>query len=82
MKIFKRKIKKELVSASYKDEILTLLYSNGETEQFQGSSTVWYKMPYMIRQGTMMEYWLSQIYKYCTYWGGDYPYAHLKNINK
>ncbi|MDD4515623.1 hypothetical protein [Massilibacteroides sp.] len=79
MKLFKRKIKRCVIFAEYNDGIMTLKYNDNTEEQYKGSSTVWFKLPYMIRQGTMMEYYLHQIFEYIQYWNGTFPNAHLNN---
>ena len=76
MKLF---FEPSVVSATYDDEVLSVKYSDGTTVKYQGSSTVWYKLPYMGRCGTSKEYQLSGIYTYIKKWGNDYPNAHLSS---
>jgi len=70
----------EIVSAEYKDRVMTVKYANGIIEQYEGSCTVWNKMPYMTRCRTSTESWLYQLYKYNQQWKGAYPYAHKKHF--
>jgi hypothetical protein len=65
-----------IVSADYKDGVMTIEYENQKVEQYSGDCTVWYKMPYMKRCGTSTESWLCELWKYNRTWGGPYPNAH------
>lgn len=60
-----------------KTEILTILRSNGELNQYHGSSTVWYSYPLMKRIGSPGERNLCNIYTYIKEHGNPYPIAHL-----
>lgn len=68
----------KLVKATYVDGIMTLEYDNGEIKQYEGSVTVWHKLPLMERCNTDKEFELCQYWKYIKHWGNDYPTAHLK----
>jgi len=46
--------------------------------EFTGSGTVWYSLPMMDRCPTTDERVLLELWKYCKYYGGDYPNAHAK----
>lgn len=74
--IFGKKI--TLKSAEYKDEVMTLTYSDKSQVQYKGSSTVWHKMPLMKRCHTSTEQLLSEIYTYIQHYGNPYPTAHKK----
>lgn len=69
-----------VVKATYdeKTETMTVTWSDGDTEQYEGSGTVWYKMPYMRRCGTSGESMLCELWTYFRRYGNDYPTAHEK----
>ena len=45
-------IRRSVVYASYKDETMTIKWSDGKEDKYTGSTTVWYKEPYMERCST------------------------------
>lgn len=59
------------------NEVLLITFSDGSTEEYKGSSTVWHKMPLMERQNTYRESYLCDIYTYIKHYGNPYPTAHL-----
>lgn len=61
-----------VTKAFYYDKVMTIHYNNGETEEYNGSCTVWYKMPNMKRCSTLKEEWLCGIYKCIEYYGNPY----------
>ena len=65
-----------VVKATYENEVMTIEYDNGKTEQYNGSCTVWHKMPMMQRCSTAKEAWLCDIWKYIKHYGNSYPNAH------
>lgn len=67
-----------LLEATYTDEILTLKYSDNSIVQYKGSCTVWHKLPFMTRPGTLKEGDLSEIWEYIKTYGNPYPTAHQK----
>jgi hypothetical protein len=67
-----------VIFAEYKQGIMTVNYKDGKVDQFQGDCTVWYKLPYMKRCGTLKEGFLCELWKYNKKWGGAYPDAHKK----
>lgn len=69
--------KKRISKITYLDTTLTVYYTDGSKEQYEGSCTVWHKHPYMERAGIMTETWLSEIYTYIKKFGNPYPTAHL-----
>ena len=82
-KLFKASVPKfnnGLDEANYNSEteVLTMMFKDGTTEEYKGSSTVWRKMPLMQRCNTLKEYDLADIYKYIKHYGNPYPKAHLK----
>lgn len=79
-KWLKRK-KVVLSKATYdKDtKILTKYWSDGNKYEYKGSCTVWHKLPYMKRAGTMTESGLCDIWEYINHYGNPYPHAHKKD---
>lgn len=75
---------KHLISASYnfKEELMTLEYSDGSEAVFKGSGTVWHRLPYLERCDTDMEARLVEYWEYNKHWKGPYPWAHLKKLNE
>lgn len=74
-----------VVKAEYKNDIMSLEYSNGAVLKYKGSGTVWYCLPYLKRCSTATESYLSEYYTYIQYWGNTYPNAHkeqTENSNK
>jgi len=53
----------KLIKVSYNRNIMTLIYSNGKTEQYEGSCTVWHKLPSYKRCGTLTESWLCDLWQ-------------------
>lgn len=60
------------------EDILTITYSNNKVSKYQGSCTVWYKIPYMTRCDIFKESKLREVSKYIDTYGNPYPTAHLK----
>ena len=69
-------VSNRVISAEYKGGVMTVKYEQGQQEQYEGSCTVWHKLPYMKRCGTLKEGWLCDLWKYNKKWGGAYPDAH------
>lgn len=72
----------KITKAQYRNEVMTVWYQSGKVVEYEGSGTVWNKMPMMQRCGTMKEIKLCEIYKYIRKWGNDYPTAHLNLEHK
>jgi hypothetical protein len=71
----------KLLKATYKDEILSLWYSDRTKEHYKGDCTVWHEYPMMKRCSTSQEYYLHNIWEYIETHGNPYPRAH-KEITK
>lgn len=71
---------KVLCEASYdkEKEVMTFIFSDGSEEQYNGSSTVWRRMPLMRRCNTLKEGELCDIWNYINFYGNPYPKAHKK----
>ncbi len=67
-----------IVEASYKDGLMTLKYSDGDSVAYQGSCTVWHKYPMMERCSTLKEMELYDILTYIKTHGNPYPLSHTK----
>lgn len=71
-------VSRTIVHAEYEQETMTVKWSDGVTEKYEGSATVWRKHPLMKRCATSKEIILSDIANYCLKWGNPYPTAHKK----
>ena len=60
-------------------KVMTITHSDGNVNQYKGSCTVWYKLPYMKRCGTSTEYRLCEIIEYINHHGNPFPTAHDKD---
>ena len=69
-----------VVYASYEDATMTVKWSDGKTDKYTGSCTVWYKEPYMNRCSTSMECLLCDLWKYHQKWNGAYPESHKQHF--
>lgn len=74
----KSKLPIEIVFAEYRGGTMTIKWSNGAIEKYEGFSTVWHKHTMMERASTSKEVYLSEIYTYIKKWGNPYPAAHKK----
>lgn len=70
-----------IVSAEYIGRTMTVKYERGQIKQYEGSCTVWHKLPHMKRCGTATESWLCDLWEYNKKWKGAYPDAHKKDSN-
>mgnify|MGYP001605290253 FL=1 len=73
-------VSRSVVYASYEDATMTVKWSDGKTDKYTGSCTVWYKEPYMNRCSTSMEYLLCDLWQYHQKWKGAYPEAHKQHF--
>ncbi len=60
------------------EETMTVSYSDKSIKHYNGSSTVWYEMPFMKRCSTTKELELSGYFNYLKKYGNPYPNAHLE----
>ena len=69
-----------VIKATYSEdnEIMTLYYSDNYIEEYKGSCTVWSKLPFMQRPGTLNESFLCSVWKYIKEYGNPYPTAHKR----
>lgn len=67
---------RRVVKAAYENDVMTVEYDNGTIEQYNGSCTVWHKMPMMKRCSTSKEAWLSEMWEYIERHGNSYPNSH------
>ena len=71
-----------IVSAEYIDDIMVVKYKRGNIEHYNGSCTVWHKLPFMKRCNSSTESWLCDLWTYNRKWNGPYPNAHKNPIWK
>jgi len=69
---------RHIVYANYENETMTIKWSDGETEKYNGECTVWAKEPFMERCDTHTVTMLLSLWKYCRKYKGSYPDAHPK----
>ena len=76
--VFAGFMSKRVASASYDGLTMTVTWSDGSIDKYDGACSVWRKHPMMHRCSTSMEYLLCDLWNYTKKWKGDYPDAHNK----
>lgn len=76
--VYSDDVRKPYFTAKYdkQTQIMTVYNVDGTNEQYNGSGTVWHRMPYMERCSTAKEYLLCDIWHYIKHYGNPYPTAH------
>jgi hypothetical protein len=75
-----RDLSNQVISAEYKDNIMTVKYSKGNINQYEFNSINWVSLPFMEKCDSDTEEWLNRMVEYNKKWDGPFPDSHKKDL--